>query len=127
MSETKVGMIPSDGTQTNPGSIQNKKTASNPPSKSNPNPSNLPKLPIPNLNDSCQRYLRALEGLQDEEEHSRTKMVVKDFLESGEGEKWQAKLEEYDKGVDSYIEEFWCKFLSLGDLLFCLGLGEDRI
>ena len=73
----------------------------------------LPKLPIPKLEDSCRRYLKALEGLQDEEEHAKTKAIVKDFLASGEGHKWQKKLEEYDQGVDSYIEEFWCESPSL--------------
>jgi len=78
--------------------------------------SQLPKLPLPKLEDTCKRYLRALEALQDEEEHERTKGVVKDFLESGEGEKWQKKLEEYNGGVDSYIEEFWYEsYLSFQD------------
>jgi len=71
---------------------------------------NLPKLPIPKLEDSCKRYLRALEGLQDPEEHAKTKAIVQDFLTSGEGEKWQNRLIEYNEGVDSYIEEFWCEF-----------------
>ena len=74
--------------------------------------SNLPKLPIPSLEKSCQKYLEALKGLQDEDEHARTKSVVQDFLTSGEGAKWQKKLEEYDQSVDSYIEEFWCKSAS---------------
>lgn len=76
----------------------------------------LPKLPLPKLEDTCKRYLRALEALQDEEEHERTKGVVKGFLESGEGDKWQNKLEEYNSGVDSYIEEFWYEsYLSFQD------------
>jgi len=76
----------------------------------------LPKLPLPKLEDTCKRYLRALEALQDEDEHERTKAVVKEFLESGEGEKWQKKLEEYNSGVDSYIEEFWYEsYLSFQD------------
>jgi hypothetical protein len=78
------------------------------PSTKQPTSTSLPKLPIPPLKDTCTRYLRALEGLQDEDEHTRTKVAVKDFLESGEGERWQKRLEEYDSGVDSYIEEFWC-------------------
>lgn len=69
----------------------------------------MPKLPIPKLEDTCQRYLRALQGLQDENEHARTKAVVQDFLTSGEGDRWQRRLEEYNENVDSYIEEFWCK------------------
>ena len=74
-------------------------------------PSTLPKLPVPKLEDSCKRYLRALEALQDEDEHERTKVVVQDFLTSGEGAKWQKVLEDYAEGVDSYIEEFWCESL----------------
>lgn len=73
-------------------------------------PAVLPKLPIPPIEDSCRRYLEALEGLQDEDEHEKTKSIVKEFLESGEAQKWQKKLEEYNEGVDSYIEEFWCEF-----------------
>jgi carnitine O-acetyltransferase len=50
-----------------------------------------------------------LEGLQDADEHERTKAVVEEFLSSGEGAKWQQKLLDYDASVDSYIEEFWCE------------------
>jgi hypothetical protein len=63
---------------------------------------------IPKLEDSMKNYLRALEGLQDEEEHARTVAVVNEFLTSGEGARWQKRLEEYSGTVDSYIEEFWC-------------------
>lgn len=75
----------------------------------------LPKLPVPGLRDSMSRYLRALEGLQDQEEHEQTKKIVREFLESGEGDKWQARLEEYAQGVDSYIEEFWCEYIACGE------------
>lgn len=75
----------------------------------------LPKLPVPGLRDSMSRYLRALEGLQDQEEHEQTKEIVREFLESGEGDKWQARLEEYAQGVDSYIEEFWCEYIACGE------------
>lgn len=71
---------------------------------------NLPKLPIPKLEDTCKRYLRALEGLQDPDEHEKTKTIVQKFLTGGEGEKWQKRLIEYNEGVDSYIEEFWCEW-----------------
>lgn len=94
-------MIPSDTSQTTAEPMPN----GDPTSKLHPA---LPKLPVPKLEDSCRRYVRALEGLQDEEEHERTKAVVEDFLRSGEGAKWQKRLEEYAEGVDSYIEEFWC-------------------
>jgi carnitine O-acetyltransferase len=51
----------------------------------------LPKLPVPNLQDTCRRYLAALKELQDEDEHEATKRAVDDFLR-GEGPKIQAKL-----------------------------------
>ncbi|KAF9460928.1 acyltransferase ChoActase/COT/CPT [Collybia nuda] len=75
----------------------------------------LPKLPIPPLEDTCKRYLRALEALQDEKEHAATKEAVKDFLEN-DGPKIQEKLKEWAKSRDSYIEEFWYEsYLSHSD------------
>ncbi|KAG7086322.1 hypothetical protein E1B28_002285 [Marasmius oreades] len=75
----------------------------------------LPKLPIPSLEDTCKRYLKALEGLQDEEEHMRTQLAVQDFLEK-DGPILQQKLKEYAKDKSSYIEEFWYEsYLSHSD------------
>ncbi|KAF5379902.1 hypothetical protein D9757_007181 [Collybiopsis confluens] len=65
----------------------------------------LPRLPVPPLEATCQRYLKALEGLQDPEEHVHTKKIVQDFLEK-EGSEVQRKLVEWAKSRDSYIEEF---------------------
>ncbi|WVO15695.1 hypothetical protein L204_103356 [Cryptococcus depauperatus] len=76
----------------------------------------LPKLPIPPLKDTCERYLKALEGLQEPKEHSKTIEVVREFVEDGEGEKWQQKLIEYSQDKASYIEEFWYEsYLSHSD------------
>ena len=55
---------------------------------------NLPKLPIPPLEDTCQRYLRALHCLQDEHEHAVTKAAVQEFLQN-DGLRMQEKLKEY--------------------------------
>ncbi|KAL0572886.1 carnitine O-acetyltransferase yat1 [Marasmius crinis-equi] len=75
----------------------------------------LPKLPIPSLEDTCNRYLRALEALQDEEEHQKTKLAVKEFLEK-DGPILQEKLKEYAKDKHSYIEDFWYEsYLSHSD------------
>ena len=67
----------------------------------NPSPSrtfarqdDLPKLPVPPLEDTCKRYLKALEGLQDPKDHEETKKAVQDFLE-GEGPKVQERLKEW--------------------------------
>lgn len=65
------------------------------------NQSSLPKLPIPPLKDTCERYLRALVSLQDEREHAATKAAVEDFLNRS-GPMWDAKLREYAKTKDRY-------------------------
>jgi carnitine O-acetyltransferase len=56
----------------------------------------LPKLPIPPLEDTCRRYLTALKGLQDEEEHGITIKAVEAFLH-GDGPRVQNMLLEYSK------------------------------
>ncbi|KZT65330.1 acyltransferase ChoActase/COT/CPT [Daedalea quercina L-15889] len=75
----------------------------------------LPRLPIPSLEDTCRRYLTALEGLQDQKEHAKTKVAVEDFLRN-DGPKWQERLAKYAEDKASYIEEFWYEsYLSHSD------------
>ncbi|ROW04089.1 hypothetical protein VSDG_01147 [Cytospora chrysosperma] len=66
----------------------------------------LPKLPIPELADSCKKYLAALKPLQSPREHSDTKQAVQEFLKN-EGPEMQEKLKKYAEGRTSYIEQFW--------------------
>ena len=67
------------------------------------NQGRLPKLPIPPLEDTCRRYLQALEALQDPEEHEATSAAVRDFLEN-EGPGIQRKLIEWAKNKDRYVK-----------------------
>ncbi|KAI9720490.1 MAG: hypothetical protein M1828_005661 [Chrysothrix sp. TS-e1954] len=67
---------------------------------------NLPKLPIPELDATCKRYLEALEPLQTGREHEDSKTAVRDFLRS-EGSELQERLKKYATGKSSYIEQFW--------------------
>jgi carnitine O-acetyltransferase len=67
----------------------------------------LPKLPIPDLEASCQRYLTALKPLQSPREHADTKHAVQEFLRH-DGPELQEKLKKYAAGRSSYIEQF-CK------------------
>ncbi|CCE83352.1 Piso0_003927 [Millerozyma farinosa CBS 7064] len=67
----------------------------------------LKKLPIPELRDTCERYLGVLKPLQTEEEHERTKAAVAAFLKSGTGEYLDKELRKYAEGRNSYIEQFW--------------------
>ncbi|RKU40021.1 hypothetical protein DL546_000132 [Coniochaeta pulveracea] len=66
----------------------------------------LPKLPIPDLEASCQRYLTALNPLQSPREHADTRQAVQEFLRH-EGPELQEKLKKYAEGRSSYIEQFW--------------------
>ena len=66
----------------------------------------LPKLPIPEIQDTCERYLQAVETLQTEEEHEQTKIAVETFLNT-DGPVLQEKLKEYAKDKTSYVEDFW--------------------
>lgn len=65
----------------------------------------LAKLPIPDLESSCNKYLQALKPLQSAREHSDTKQAVQDFLVK-DGPELQEKLKKYAEGRTSYIEQF---------------------
>lgn len=65
----------------------------------------LPKLPIPDLAESCNRYLQALKPLQTPREHSDTKHAVQEFLYK-DGPELQEKLKKYAEERTSYIEQF---------------------
>lgn len=69
----------------------------------------LPKLPIPDLESTCRKYLEALRPLQSAREHSDTKIAVQDFLH-GDGPDLQEKLKKYAVGKTSYIEQFCASF-----------------
>ncbi|EAS31416.3 carnitine acetyl transferase [Coccidioides immitis RS] len=66
----------------------------------------LPRLPIPDLESTCRRYLESLAPLQSPSEHEETKASVQDFLKS-DGPDLQEKLKLYASSKTSYIEEFW--------------------
>lgn len=67
----------------------------------------LAKLPIPDLQSSCERYMQALKPLQSAREQSDTRQAVEEFL-AKEGPELQEKLKRYAEGKTSYIEQF-CK------------------
>ena len=72
----------------------------------------LPRLPIPTLEETLDKFPMFLEALQTPKEHEETKRVVQEF-KNGVGPKLQQALLEYDKeGYESgefgsYVEEFW--------------------
>lgn len=66
----------------------------------------LPKLPIPDLERTCEKYLAALKPLQSPREHGETRNAVQEFLRH-DGPELQEKLKKYAEGQTSYIEQFW--------------------
>lgn len=71
----------------------------------------LPKLPIPELQSTCKKYLDALKPLQNGHEQEDTEGAVQEFLQH-EGPELQARLKKYATGKTSYIEQF-CKLIML--------------
>ncbi|EFX06125.1 carnitine acetyl transferase [Grosmannia clavigera kw1407] len=66
----------------------------------------LPKLPIPELESTLQKYLTVLRPLQTTREHAETRIAVEEFLRQ-DGPELQEKLKKYAEGRTSYIEQFW--------------------
>ena len=69
------------------------------------NQDSLPKLPIPDLEDTCKRYIESLSALQTPREQDETKAAVQDFLKT-DGPVLQDKLKNYASSKTSYIEQF---------------------
>lgn len=74
----------------------------------------LKKLPIPDLEETCLRYLRIMEPLQTRKEHNRTKAAVEMFLKGNDNNRSQSIgrylddcLRKYGADQPSYIEQFW--------------------
>ena len=65
----------------------------------------LPTLPIPDLEQTTERYLKALKPLQSPREQSDTRHAVNEFLKN-EGHDLNEKLKKYAQGKTSYIEQF---------------------
>lgn len=87
------------------------------------NQDSLPKLPIPDLESTCQKYLDVLYPLQTAREHEETKAAVQDFLKS-EGPELQEKLKKYASSKTSYIEQFWYdSYLNFDNRKYFLILG----
>ncbi|MDO5056062.1 MAG: choline/carnitine O-acyltransferase [Lautropia sp.] len=73
-----------------------------------------PRLPIPELDDTCQRYLTQLRPLLDDGQFARTEAIVRDFA-SHEGPALQAALQAFDATmapqgkswlIDAWLESY---------------------
>ncbi|RSH77156.1 uncharacterized protein EHS24_003790 [Apiotrichum porosum] len=71
--------------------------------------SQVPRLPIPSLEDTAARYLKSLEPLLSAHEYQRSEKAVADFIgKDGMGPVLQARLQEVDKNAPySWLEDIW--------------------
>ncbi|KAF9885086.1 hypothetical protein FE257_000726 [Aspergillus nanangensis] len=101
--ETKIKPTPKDGTEhpeTVPDLAPKKKGSTF------ANQDSLPKLPVPDLEGTCKKYLDALSALQTPREQEESRAAVRDFVKS-DGPILQEKLKNYASSKTSYIEQFW--------------------
>ncbi len=74
----------------------------------------LPPLPVPTLEDTCERYLASVEPLIDEAAFARTKAAVAELkAEGGLGRKLQAALVERASKMDNWLSGWWEDFAYL--------------
>ncbi|EEH17958.2 hypothetical protein PABG_00521 [Paracoccidioides brasiliensis Pb03] len=101
--EPTTGSAPADGHGHRDGSKQLQKIKDG---ITFANQDSLPRLPIPDIENTCNRYLEILAPLQTVKEQEDTKAAVNDFLKY-EGPELQDKLRNYANSKSSYIEQFW--------------------
>ncbi|XP_046833806.1 carnitine O-acetyltransferase-like isoform X2 [Vespa crabro] len=74
------------------------------------NKQELPKLPVPDLKKTAERYLRSVKPLLNENEYCNTKRIVEEFIsENGPGPLLQSKLLQKYDNTDNWLEEWWIK------------------
>lgn len=66
--------------------------------------SSLPRLPVPPLQQSLQKYLKAVQPIVNDEEFEKTSKKVKEFgKENGTGEQLQEMLKKRAKLQDNWV------------------------
>ena len=70
--------------------------------------SSLPKLPVPPLQQSLKKYLKAVLPLVSDAEFKRTHQVVEEFgMKNGIGERLQKALEDRAKTHDNWVSNYY--------------------
>ncbi|KAL1922551.1 uncharacterized protein VTP21DRAFT_10090 [Calcarisporiella thermophila] len=71
---------------------------------------NLPRLPVPALADTCQKYLQTVRPLLSDEDYAKTRAAVEEFQrQGGIGEELQRRLlaKANDPNVVNWLEDWW--------------------
>ncbi|XP_053625257.1 carnitine O-acetyltransferase-like isoform X2 [Plodia interpunctella] len=72
------------------------------------NKQDLPRLPVPKLKDTLQKYLKSIKPYLSEQEFAVTANLVEDFASAdGVGHKLQALLEQRAESHLNWLEEWW--------------------
>ena len=72
----------------------------------------LPRLPVPNLNATCEKYLRTVKPILSEEEYASLVKDKDDFV-STSGVKLQALLIARSWVTNNYLSHWWLRFVYL--------------
>lgn len=72
----------------------------------------LPRLPVPAVKDTCQRYLESVRPLMDDEQHERMTALAKDFEKNlGPRLQWYLKLKSW--WASNYVSDWWEEYIYL--------------
>ncbi|KAF6723425.1 Carnitine O-acetyltransferase [Oryzias melastigma] len=68
----------------------------------------LPTLPVPPLQQTCERYIAALEPITDVDDLRHTKKLVEEFQKTGGiGERLQRSLEKRARRAENWLSDWW--------------------
>lgn len=68
----------------------------------------LPRLPVPDLNQTCALFLESVRPLLSYQDYARAQLAVREFLKpGGAGQLLQSKLVERAGHVDNWVEGLW--------------------
>ncbi|KAI5949866.1 CAT2 [Candida jiufengensis] len=70
--------------------------------------SQLPKLPVPELQETASKYIKTIEPFLNSKQLESSKAKIEEFIQPGGiGEELQKRLNSFAKGKDNWLAEFW--------------------
>ncbi|CAI5664693.1 unnamed protein product [Oreochromis niloticus] len=72
----------------------------------------LPRLPVPSIKDTCERYLESVRPLMDDQQFERMKGLTQDFEKNlGPRLQWYLKLKSW--WASNYVSDWWEEYIYL--------------